>query len=141
MSNDTARLAALEAKVAALETVTERLIEVANRLATMIGERTLLAAETQVELEEKIESEATELATAIRSRAPRGFKFPITIHQTVVENRPRDFWAWHLYNTDITITRTCRLENLLADKGLITREECSDLAVYQGRPPPPDLDG
>jgi hypothetical protein len=96
MSTDdtAARISALEARVAELETVNARLVEVANRLFCLIENRTLWAVEEFVERDEKTAQTRDELETAIRSRAPRGFKFPITVVKQIFK-KPADEETFH----------------------------------------------
>ena len=133
-----ARLAALEARVTQLETINSRLIDVASRLMSMLDERTLFAVEELAERDSEAAATTAELAAAIRSRAPRGFKIPITIHETIVENRDRVFWVNHNYRTFKTLNRALHLEDLLVQKGIITPMEHHGLAIEAGldREPP-----
>jgi hypothetical protein len=89
MSNDTAsRLAALEARVAHLEAINSRLVSAMSRFMTILDDRSLAFTEWAVEefttRDEETAQTRDELEIAIRSRAPRGFKFPTTVHETVV---------------------------------------------------------
>jgi hypothetical protein len=132
-----ARISALEARITALETTNARLVDVASRLFDLIGDRTLFAVEEFVERDVETAETTIELASAISSRAPRGFKFPITVHETIVENRPSDFWVMHNYRTTKTLFRTSHLEDLLVQKGVITESEQYGLAIQAGLDPEP----
>jgi hypothetical protein len=131
MSNDTAaRLRALEAKVAQLETANGRLIDVTSRLFDLIENRTLWATEEFVERDSEAAATTAELVTAIRSRAPRGFKIPITVHEYVYKS-PEDreaflSWITALNNLD---WRGGSLELLLEKKGIISSMEREELTV------------
>ena len=99
MSNDTAaRLRALEAKVAALETINARLIACVSRFTAMFDDHSLAITEWAVEEftardEEAVQTQA-ELAAAIRSRAPR--RVPITVIENVFrkEDDREHFLSW-----------------------------------------------
>jgi hypothetical protein len=133
MSNDTAaRLAALEAKVAQLETANARLVDVASRFFDLIADRTLWAVEEFVARDQEAAETQVELETAIRSRAPRGFKFPVVVHETIVENQPKHFWVMNGYRQMMSLSRITRLEYLLEKKGVISSQDQSDLAVGGG---------
>jgi hypothetical protein len=67
-----AKIEAQSKRIAELETVNSRLVACMGRFMSMLDERLLLATEVQVELE-----------TAIQSKASRGFRFPITVVNTV----------------------------------------------------------
>jgi hypothetical protein len=136
-ADTTARLRALEAHIAALETTNARLVDVASRLFDLVSDRTLWTAEEFAERDGAAAQTQAEIETAIRSRAPRGFKFPITVHETIVENRPSDFWVMHNYRTMKTLFRTSHLEDLLVHKGVITPSEQYSLAIEAGLDPEP----
>ena len=131
MSNDTAaRLRALEARVAQLETVNSRLIDVASRLMSMLDERTLFAVEELAERDERAAETTAELVTAIRSRAPRGFKVPIAVHEYVYKS-PEDreaFLSWIVALNNIE-RRGWKLETILAAKGIINSAEREELTI------------
>jgi hypothetical protein len=134
-----ARISALEARITALETTNARLVDVASRLFDLVANRTEWVSEwVSEELAERDgEAAATtvELASAISSRAPRGFRFPITVHETIVENRPSDFWVFHNYRMEKAIMRSVNLELLLERKGVISSSEQFGLAILAGSDP------
>ena len=82
------RLAALEARVAELEAIDARLIHAMSRFTAIFDNHSLAITELIVDEFSTRDQEAAqtqaELEAAIRGRAPRGFKFPITVHETVV---------------------------------------------------------
>jgi hypothetical protein len=126
----TARLAALEARVSQLETINSRLIDVAARLMSMIDERTLFAVEELAERDSEAAATTAELATAIRSRAPRGFKIPITVHEYIYKS-PEDreaFLSWIVALNNIE-RRGWKLETILAAKGIINSAEREELTI------------
>lgn len=95
MSDDhAARLRALEAKVGQLETINARLIDVASRLFDLIGDRTEWVSEELAERDGEAAETQVALETAIRSRAPRGFKFPITVIKQTFK-KPADEETFH----------------------------------------------
>jgi hypothetical protein len=140
MSKDNAaRISALEAKVAQLESINARLIEATSRLFDLVADRTEWVSEWVSEELTARDEETAEttigLASAISSRAPRGFRFPITVHETIVENRPSDFWVFHNYRMEKAVMRTVNLEILLERKGVISSSEQFGLAVLAGSDP------
>jgi hypothetical protein len=145
-----ARLAALEAKVEAqatqieaLEAINARLVQCMSRFTAMFDNHSLSITEFVVDefLTRDQEAAATtaELEAAIRSRAPRGFKIPITVVENVFR-RPDDrtyfrSWTLALHNLE---WRGGRLESLLLRKGLINNDEHSDLTVPHRLDPEPE---
>jgi hypothetical protein len=134
-----ARLRALEAKIdaqtariTALETINSRLVDATSRLFDLIADRTLWAAEELVSVDERVTEEAEIREAAVRSRAPRGFKFPVVVHETIVENQPKHFWVTQNYYQMKAWMRITRLEHLLERKGVISSQDQSELAVGGG---------
>ena len=104
------RLAALEARVAELEAIDARLIHAMSRFTAIFDNHFLAITELMVDeftaRDQETAATTAELEAAIRSRAPRGFKFPITVHQTVVSpvtivkntwRKPLDEHTWRLW--------------------------------------------
>jgi hypothetical protein len=138
-----ARLRALEARVTQLETINARLIACVSRFTAMFDDHSLAITEWAVEEFTARDQEAAqtqaELEAAIRSRAPRGFKIPITVVENVFR-RPDDrtyfrSWTLALHNLE---WRGGRLESLLLRKGLINNDEHSDLTVPHRLDPEPE---
>jgi uncharacterized coiled-coil protein SlyX len=145
-----ARLAALEARVAtqatqieALETINARLIHAMSRFTAIFDNHSLAITELMVDefstRDQEAAQTAAELAAAIRSRAPRGFKIPITVVENVFR-RPDDrtyfrSWTLALHNLE---WRGGRLESLLLRKGLIDNNEHSELTVPHRLDPEPE---
>jgi hypothetical protein len=129
MRNDTAaRIDALEARVAQLETANARLVDVASRLFDLVADRTLWVTEELAERDGAAAQTAAELAAAIRSRAPR--RIPITVIENVFrkEDDREHFLSWitTLHNLE---WRGGKLESLLLRKGLIDNDEHTELTV------------
>jgi hypothetical protein len=129
MRNDTAaRINALEARVAQLETANARLVDVASRLFDLVADRTLWVTEELAERDGAAAQTAAELAAAIRSRAPR--RIPITVIENVFrkEDDREHFLSWitALHNLE---WRGGKLESLLLRKGLIDNDEHTELTV------------
>ena len=132
-SNDNLdKIDALEARVLDLEQVNSRLVACMTRFMAIIDDRALDFTEQLTLVDERLEAR-------IQTRAPRGFKTPIVVHSTIVENRHRNFWINHNFRTFKALDRTSQLESLLVKRGVITSQEQFDLAVAAGmlREPPP----
>jgi carbamoylphosphate synthase large subunit len=133
MSDDTAaRISAVEARVAALEAINVRLVGATTRLFDLLADRVLWATEELIERDIETAETQVELEAKIRSRAPKGFRFPVVVHSTVVENRPSHFWVAQNYYQMKAWMRIMRLEELLEKKGVISSVDQSDLAVGGG---------
>jgi hypothetical protein len=132
-------LAALEAQVQAqarqiaeLQTSNARLVDVSARLFDLIADRTLWATEELVSVDQRVTEEAEIREAAVRSRAPRGFKFPVVVHETIVKNQPKHFWVEQNYYLMKGWMRIMRLEHLLENKGVFSPQDQSELAVGGG---------
>jgi hypothetical protein len=150
MSATTTRLAALEAKVEAqaaqieaLETINSRLVQCMSRFTAIFDNHSLAITELMVDefltRDQETAQTRAELEAAIRSRAPRGFKIPITVVENVFR-RPDDrtyfrSWTLALHNLE---WRGGRLESLLLRKGLIDNNEHSELTVPHRLDPEPE---
>ena len=117
----TTRLAALEAKVEAqatqieaLEAINSRLVQCMSRFTAIFDNHSLAITELMVDefltRDQEAAQTQAELEAAIMSRAPRGFKFPITVHQTVVSpvtvikntfRKPLDAQTWERWGSHL----------------------------------------
>jgi hypothetical protein len=125
MSDDTAgRISALEAKVAQLEMANSRLIDVASRLFDLVSDRTLWTAEEFAERDGAAAETQAEIETAIRSRAPRGFKFPITVIKQTFK-KPADEETFHRWCAQLRhITALAEVHQLVLQRnGMIAEWE------------------
>ncbi len=114
-SNDNLdKIDALEARVTQLETINARLIACVSRFTALLDNHSLALTEWAVDEFTARDTEAAqvqvELEAAIMSRAPRGFKFPITVHQTVVSpvtvikntfRKPLDAQTWERWGSHL----------------------------------------